>query len=169
MGVIMTSDNEVISFEFYSSVQSSLYSVEFDASFDLDPEGKFGSILDDFFSLTISKSKRIAYSAEVDVHTELSECDLVGDEIENIIGKFIEERPGSSIYFSIDKEDNKEQARERLFERWYRSNGNAQNYYYELFPVENLDNGDLDKIGVIIPRSINVEAAKDAFWLSFTY
>lgn len=169
MGAIMTSDNEVVSFEFYSNVQSSLYFIEFDARFDLDPEGKFGNLLDNFYSLTISQSKKIDYNGDMSEHTEVSESDPVGEEIGNIIDRFLAEANNPAIYFSIDKEDNRAGGRERLFERWYQHNGNNTQYFFGVYPVESAADGDCDKIGVIIPRNENLESTVDSFLLSFTY
>lgn len=170
MSAIMTSDNEVVTFEFYSIPQSAIYVVEFDASFDLDPNNKLGCLLDDFYSLTITQSKKIEFINDISDHMDVSNYDTVGLEIAEILDRFMSEKPFVPIYFNIDKEDNKDGARERLFEKWYNQNSNKEKYSYEIFPLENTQNHQIDKIGVIIPKNGDKSnSILDAFLLAFTF
>ena len=169
MAAIMESDSETITFEFYSKKQSSLYQIEFDARIDLDSDNKFGNILDNFYCMTLVKSSSMISSEMHESINVNTECDEVASEIAAIIDRFYSEEPSACVFFIIDKEDNKDKARERLFSKWYDMNGNKSNYFYEVYPIENVTVGEEDRIGVIIPQSKNLDIILDAFLLSFTF
>ena len=95
----MTSDNEVVTFEFYSISQSARYIVEFDATFDLDIDNNFGNLLDNFYAFTIIQSKKFKLEGNATDIADTSEFSNVGLEIAEIIDRFLQEKPNSPIFF----------------------------------------------------------------------